>query len=158
MAIPTVRVRAFSDIEAEFLERVARVVWCSIATVDARDRVRSRVVHPIWEGAVGWVMTRRQSPKAAHLAHSPYASLAYATDVARPFYADCTAAWADDPATRRRVWDLFLGAPPPLGYDPAPIFGQPDNLEMGLLRLTPWRVQLDDLPTRRRVWRAEPLR
>ena len=58
MGIPTVRVAAFEEIEGEFLARVARVVWCSLATADARDRVRSRVVHPIWEGATGWVASR----------------------------------------------------------------------------------------------------
>jgi hypothetical protein len=99
-------------------------------------------------------MSRRQSPKAADIAHRPYVSIAYVAEVASPFYADCLAAWDDDPETRRRVWALFADTPPPLGYDPASIFGQPENPEMGLLRLTPWRVQLDDLPTRRRVWRS----
>jgi hypothetical protein len=93
-------------------------------------------------------------PKAAHLAHCRYVSVAYVAEVATPCYADCLAAWEDDPATRRRVWELFASTPPPLGYDPAPIFGQPESPEFGLLRLTPWRVELDDLPARRRVWRA----
>jgi general stress protein 26 len=153
VAIPTLTVATFDEIEGEFLARVARVVWCSLATVDRRDRVRSRVVHPIWEGPTGWVASRRDSPKAAHLAHRPSVSVAYVAEVATPFYADCTAAWEDDQATRRRVWELFASTAPPLGYDPGPIFGQPDSPEFGLLRLTPWRVQLDDLPTRRRVWR-----
>jgi hypothetical protein len=49
------------DIEA-FITVAHRIVWCTLATVDRRNRPRSRVVHPIWErtpaGPVGWVTTR----------------------------------------------------------------------------------------------------
>src|SRR5438128_341244 len=107
MGVPVVRVDSFDQLASEFAARVGRVVWCNLATVDARERVRSRVVHPIWDGSTGWVMTRRQSPKADHLAHRSYVSLAYVAELATPCYADCTARWEDDPATRRRVWDLF---------------------------------------------------
>ncbi len=33
----------------EFLDIAHRIVWASVATVDRRDRPRSRVLHPIWE-------------------------------------------------------------------------------------------------------------
>ena len=148
-----VRVGSFAEIEAEFLERVHRIVWCAFATLDTCNRVRSRILHPIWEGSTGWIATRRHSPKAKNLAHNPYVSLAYVVDIARPVYADCLAEWEDDIRSKRRVWELLLSTPPPLGYDPAPTFYSPDHPDFGLLRLTPWQVTLADLPAESRVWR-----
>lgn len=63
-------VRSFSEIEAEFLERVYRMIWCNVATVDGRGRPRSRLLHPIWEGMTGWIATHRHSHKSRHLAHN----------------------------------------------------------------------------------------
>ena len=150
-----VPVASFAEIEKEFIERAHRMVWCSVATLDTRGRVRSRILHPIWEGATGWIATRRHSPKARHLAHNPHVSLAYVADVVRPAYADCVAAWDDTPAARQRVWELFRAAPPPLGYDPAPIFHAVDHADYGVLKLTPWRIELGDMmAVQSRVWRA----
>src|SRR5690606_4076991 len=56
----------FSEIEAEFIQRVHTMVWCNVATVDSRNRPRSRVLHPIWEGSTGWITTHRSSHKARH--------------------------------------------------------------------------------------------
>jgi hypothetical protein len=145
---------SFAEIEAEFIERVHRVVWCNVATIDRRGRPRSRILHPIWEGATGWIATRRPTLKARHLANNPYVSLAYVADVAKPVYVDCRATWEDTLAEKQRVWALLLAAPPPLGYDPAPIFGSPERDDFGLLKLTPWRIELADFPAARRVWHA----
>jgi general stress protein 26 len=138
------RAGSFAEIADEFIERVHRMVWCNVATLDLQNRPRSRLLHTIWEGSTGWTATRRHSHKAKHLRRSPYVSLAYIADVVRPVYADCVAEWADDPAEKRRVWDLFARTPPPLGYDPTPIFKSPDDPDFGVLRLTPWRIQLGD--------------
>src|SRR5215470_9726844 len=101
------RVSSFSEIEDEFLSRVHKIVWCSVATQDTQNRLRSRILHPLWEGPIGWVGTRRHSLKAKHLAHNPYVSLAYIADVARPIYVDCLAGWEDDLAVKERVWEKF---------------------------------------------------
>lgn len=148
-------VTSFAEIEQEFQERITRMVWCNVATLDTRNRLRSRILHPIWEGPVGWIGTRRDSHKAKHLAHHPYVSLAYIADIVNPVYVDCSVAWDDNLDTKQRIWNLFLNTPQPLGYDPAPIFGSIENF--GLLRLTPWRVELYDAPAsgERRVWRSE---
>jgi pyridoxine/pyridoxamine 5'-phosphate oxidase len=69
-------VSSFREIEVAFLQRIERMVWCNVATVDRRNRPRSRIVHPLWEGSIGWVTTRRNMHKAKHLAHNPYVSLA----------------------------------------------------------------------------------
>jgi general stress protein 26 len=142
------RVAHFSDIEAEFTRRVHSVVWCSVATVDARGRPRSRILHPIWEGPTGWILTHRRSHKSRHIERNPYVSLAYVdvSDIMRPVYADCAAGWVDDPAQKRRIWDMFTAAPPPLGYDPTSTFGSPDLDTTGLLRLTPWRIAMVSFP------------
>ncbi|HEU4324742.1 MAG TPA: hypothetical protein VFS21_16480 [Roseiflexaceae bacterium] len=145
---------SFPEIEAEFVERAHAAVWCSGASVDGQGRPRSRVLHPFWEGATGWITTMRGSPKARHFATTPFLSLAYVADPVRPVYAECRVTWEDDPATRRRVWDLFKHAPPPLGFDPAMMWPNADAPEFGLLRLSPWRIELYDLldQTKRRVW------
>lgn len=84
------------------------------------------------------------------MAHSPYVSLAYIGDVAKPVYVEGTAEWVDDLAARQRIWDMFVAAPPPLGYDPAPIFGDVDGF--GLLKVTPWRIEVTEFPLQTLVW------
>jgi hypothetical protein len=75
-----VRVTSFGEVEAEFLERVNAMVWCSMATVDTKDRPRSRVLHPIWKGAAGWASARPNSLKAKPIANNPSVSLAYVSN------------------------------------------------------------------------------
>jgi general stress protein 26 len=147
-------VSSFSDIESEFIERVHKIVWCSFATQDRKNRLRSRILHPIWDKATGWVGTRRNSLKARHLAHNSYVSLAYIADVARPVYADCIAEWEEQLSNKEVVWEMFRTAPPPLGFDFGTIFRGADDPEFGLLKLTPWRIELDDVANRgnRKVW------
>ena len=140
------RVPNFSDIETEFLRRVRTMVWASAATIDAKGRPRSRILHPIWEGSTGWIATGRRTLKARHLDHNPYLSLAYIADVMNPVYVDCRISWEDDPAERRRVWDLIKSYPEPYGFDPAHDFVSPDNPAFGLLKLAPWRVDLVSFP------------
>lgn len=140
------RVTHFSEIEAEFIQRVHTMVWCSAATVDGKGRPRSRILHPIWEGSTGWIGTDPNSHKARHLAQNPYISLAYIANVMNPVYADCAAEWIDDLSQKQRIWDMFRNAPEPLGYDPATTFVAPDHESFGLLKLTPWRIDLVSFP------------
>ena len=57
---------------------VHRIVWCSVATVDAGQRPRSRILHPIWEWdddrLIGWIGTGPTATKREHLDTSPYVS------------------------------------------------------------------------------------
>ena len=149
-------ISAFSEIEQEFIERVHKTVWCSVATLDTQNRLRSRILHPIWEGGTGWVGGRRHSLKAKHIAHNPYVSLAYIADVAKPVYADCLSEWEDDLTVKQHVWDLFRSAPPPLGFDYGTIFADATAPEFGLLKLTPWRIEMADMMNQanRKVWRS----
>jgi len=138
-------VASFDEIAEEFNARVARIVWCTVATVDRKGRPRTRILHPIWEGATGWIGTSRNSHKAKHIEKNPYVSLSYWDQQHQQIYADCKAEWVDDPAEKQRIWDLYKRTPPPLGYDPAiipPWSGGPNGGVFGVLKLTPWRIEL----------------
>lgn len=147
-------VASFDEIREEFFQRISQVVWCNVATIDTQGRPRSRIWHPIWEDMVGWIATRRHTLKTKHLEQNPYVSLAYIADVAKPVYVDCTAVWDDDMVTKIHVWNLFKQAVPPLGYDPAPIFGSVEDEHFGILKLMPWRIEVANFPVNRQIWHA----
>ena len=69
--------KTFEEIAKTFEERVRRIVWCTVTTVDTKGRPFSRILHPIWEGAAGWIATGRQSLKAKHLAKNPLVAVSY---------------------------------------------------------------------------------
>ncbi len=131
-----------------FVAMAHQIVWCSVATVDGRNRPRSRVLHPIWEwdGAelTGWIATMPTAIKRAHVEHSPYASLSYWAANQDTCQAECRVEWAFDDETRTRVWDLFLNGPEPVGYDPSliPAWTSPTVDEFAALRLEPWRLRV----------------
>ena len=138
-----------ADIARAFVEVAHRIVWASVATVDASNRPRSRVLHPIWEvvdgDLVGWIATGPTPAKVAHLEHSPYVSVNYwdaQHDVAT---AECAATWHHDDETCVRVWNLFADGPEPVGYDPAmipPWKDGPTSPAFAALRLSPWHLRV----------------
>jgi len=144
------------EVRPEFLERTLRVVWCSVSTVDTKGRPRARILHPYWEpDLTGWVATWRDSPKAKHLAGNPYVSVAYIAEVFKPCYAECIAEWDDSLETKQRVHELFKNAPAPMGYDTTQIFGPVDNPRFGILKLTPYQLEVSTFPGPHVVWRAD---
>lgn len=139
---------ALETVAADFIEIAHRVVWATVATVDATNRPRTRVLHPIWtldDGAItGWIATAPTPVKTADLAHSPNMSVNYwdaAHDIAT---ADCSVTWHDDDITCRRVWNMFADAPAPVGYDPSiiPVWDDPTQPEFTVLRLAPYRLRV----------------
>jgi hypothetical protein len=146
-------VARFEDLQSEFLARVSQVVYCTMATIDRQNRPRSRVLHPIWEGPIGWVISWPGSHKAKHLARNPAVSLAYIPDKAKPVYVDGIAEWIDADDEKQRIWDLHRTAPPPLGFDPQPHYGSIDHQYYGVLRITPWRIELGNLYGEPMIWR-----
>jgi hypothetical protein len=145
----------------EFVAIAHRVVWATVATVDRRARPRSRVLHPIWlrEGAAlrGFAITRPTPLKRAHIAHSPYASCSYWDPAHDTAVAECAVAWEEDPRVRAAVWQRFLEAPAPLGYDFAQIFPDgPESPGAGFLRLEPWRIRTQRVAAGEppRLWQA----
>jgi hypothetical protein len=135
-------------VASAFLEMAHRIVWCSVASVDAVGRPRSRVLHPIWEWndgqLIGWIGTGPTPTKRAHLEASPYLSLNYWDSSQDTCVAECRAEWRFDPETRKQVWDAYKAAPPPLGYDPAiiPTWDSPASDSFAVLRLEPWRLRV----------------
>ena len=131
-----------------FVEMAHRIVWASIATVDAKGRPRTRILHPIWQWdgtrLVGWIGTTPTAAKRAHLAAHPYVSASYWSPAHDTCVAECHATWAFDDQTRTIVWERFRTAPPPVGYDPGivPSWGSPASDSFAALRLEPWRLRV----------------
>ena len=146
---------SFSQIQTEFLARIRGAVYCSMATIDRKSRPRSRVMHPIWDGPVGWVISWPASHKAKHLKRNPFVSLAYIHNEVKPVYIDALAVWETDIDEKQRIWKLHKTSPPPLGFDPQPHYGSIDHQHFGLLKFTPWRIELADLHGDSIVWRQE---
>ena len=137
-----------SQIAPAFVEMAHRIVWCTAATVDAKGRPRSRILHPIWrwdgERLEGWVATEATPIKRSHLDASPHISLNYWNPAQDTCVAECRASWAFDDETRTMVWELFRNGPEPVGYDPAmiPIWDGPTSDRFAALRVDPWRLRV----------------
>jgi general stress protein 26 len=133
----------FADIENEFLDRVGRIVWCTVSTVDAKGHPFARILHPVWEGPTGWIATGRQTLKTKHLAKNPYVALAYWDAQQDTAIVHARAEWCDDTATKSRIWRLLETTPPPVGYDPKLFWrGGVSDPTFGVLKITPSRIQL----------------
>jgi len=136
------------DVAPAFVTMAHQIVWASVATVDGNGRPRSRILHPIWQwngnNLVGWIATSPTPIKRAHLKDSPYVSVNYWTPTHDTCAAECEAAWVFDDETRTMVWNLFLNAPPPVGYDPSiiPAWENPTVAAFAALRLEPWRLRV----------------
>jgi hypothetical protein len=139
-------VKDFSEIEDEFNKRVARIVWCTAATIDRKGRPRTRILHPIWEGTTGWIATGRHSLKEKHLAGNPHMSLTYWDPQHQQVYVDCRTDWDDSASEKKRIWELYKNTDPPLGYDPGMIWSDgPGAADFGILKLTPWRIEVSSI-------------
>ncbi len=139
---------AFNEIAPAFVEMAHSIVWCTAATVDAKGRPRSRVLHPIWQwdddNLTGWIMTGPTPIKLAHLEASPHLSCNYWTQNHDTCVAECRAQWANDGPTKQKVWDLFANGPAPVGYDPSIIPGwdNPESPGFAVLKLDAWRLRV----------------
>ena len=151
---PVEKLPNLDDLLGQFVERAHRMVWADLTTLDRLGRPRSRVVHPIWDGPVGWIGTRAGTPKVRQIQRNPHVSLAYVADIATPVYADCLATWVGDPAECQQVWELFKNAPEPLGYDPDTVFQGRDTAAFGMIRLVPYRLEVTNFPHGTRVWQS----
>jgi general stress protein 26 len=134
---------SWNDIAQTFDAHVRSIIWCTVTTVDTRGRPFSRVVHPVWDGATGWLMTGRQSLKAKHLAANPNVAISYFNPKLDTAMIQARAEWCDDAATKQRIWNLFKSTPEPVGYDPQMFWraGVTDP-SFGVLKLTPFRIDL----------------
>ena len=132
-----------AQVAPAFVEMAHRVVWATVASVDARGRPRSRIMHPVWtwDGQVltGWIGTR-----PAPLKRSAYMSCSYWAPSHDTCVAECQAELLDDDDTRRRAWDVLKNGPSPVGYEPSIVPGweTPTAPAFAVLRLRPWRLRV----------------
>ncbi len=127
-----------------------RTASCGVRSRPSTIRAgpRSRILHPLWEWdgdeLVGWIATGPTPTKRSHLQHTPYISCSYWTDSHDTCIAECRAVWHFDDETRTTVWDKFVNAPAPVGYDPAivPAWDAPTSESFAVLRLEPWRLRV----------------
>jgi hypothetical protein len=137
-----------ADIAPAFVEMAHRIVWATVATVDTKDRPRSRILHPIWEwdgdSLVGWIATGPTPTKRAHLERTPFVSVNYWTTNHDTCTAECRATLLLDDETRVAVWERFATGPEPVGYDPAivPVWDTPTSETFAAIRLDPWRLRV----------------
>ncbi|HVX47583.1 MAG TPA: hypothetical protein VHC49_27080 [Mycobacteriales bacterium] len=153
----------YEEIEAELVRRTREIVWASAATIDRQNRTRIRVLHPVWEGRIAWVFTNRHGLVSKHLAAHPYLSLSYVNgpidEGTEQVYVDCRTEWVDDRAEKQRLWDYFKAAPHQAGYDPATNFHHVDHPKFGVLKCTPWRIEVGSLTQsggwQQQIWHAD---
>ena len=97
-----------ADVAPAFVAMAHRIVWCSVATVDARKRPRSRILHPIWQWEdgelTGWIATGPTPLKRAHLDNSPHVSCNYWTENHDTCVAECQAEWQFRPGRPRAAY------------------------------------------------------
>jgi general stress protein 26 len=84
-------VKSFAEIEQEFLARVKRIVWCTVATVDTEGQAKDPDSAPNWEGTTAWICTGRNTLKAKHLAANPKRLLCYWDQEQENVYVEGTA-------------------------------------------------------------------
>ncbi len=160
----TQEVANFDEIAADFTARVERIGFAIVATVDARQHPRTRILQPAWEvdsaGPVGWLITSGSSYKVRQIQKNPFISVAYWDDKHEMVFVEARALIVDDPAQKKRVWDLFAAGNGTYGYDPHRFFRDgPTNLDYCCVQLVPTRIELAALADRAarrplRVWRA----
>ena len=140
--------QSLNEVAPAFVEMAHEIVWAAVATVGPDERLRSRVLHPIWQWEgdelVGWVATGPTPVKTAHLAHNPHVSANYWAPSQDNCTAECTATWFHDDETCTRIWELFESTPEPAGYDPTmiPVWTAPTDETFSVLRLDPWRLRV----------------
>ncbi|SEL94933.1 pyridoxamine 5'-phosphate oxidase family protein [Rhodococcus maanshanensis] len=156
------KVTSFAAIEEEFDAFVGSIVYSTMVTVDSKGRPRTRVLIPVWEVVdgrpLGWLATYRTPVKAAHLRGNPHTNFSYWAPGNNSVAIDTVADWVDDGATKRKVWDLYRRTSPRgAGYDLGNFWRSPEDPELHVLRLDPWRIQvIRGRDLRSRIWTAEP--
>jgi hypothetical protein len=142
-------VKPLDQVAPAFRDMAHAIVWASVATVDRDGRPRSRILHPYWEwngvDLIGWIATVPTPVKRAHLETHAEVSVNYWAPTHDTCSAECAVRWHTDDETRRAVWNMFAGAPEPVGYDPAiiPMWSEgPTSEQFAVLRLAPYRLRV----------------
>lgn len=142
----------FDTVAAAFTQMANRIIYCTLTTVDRRDRPRSRMVHTMWDWdgvtLTGWVGSLITPLKQAHLANNPYVSCTFwqGPEAYDTCTAECRAELLVDEASKRDGWRRFAETPPPLGYEPDAVLPEwaegPMAPSWGLIKLEPWHLHV----------------
>lgn len=151
-------IAAGTEFDAEITATVAAATWAFLATAGGRQP-HVRVVHPVWEGRVVWIATRRGSAKVRQLQRNPRAELFYWTSKGRHLTVTGVCTIVADPAEKARVWSVFKDDRI-AGYDPGTIWKGADDPNFGVLRFDPARIEAFNAAelaqgVKPRRWRAE---
>lgn len=135
-----------AEVATDALRLASSIVWSVVSTVDPAGRPRSRILHPVWtleDGRLRGLVAARPTPtKLADLAAHPFVSCAYWTPAFDSVFIDAEAAWVPDDG-KRAAWEHIASVPPPVGYDPAPMWPDgPDSPGFVVLRLEPFRIRV----------------
>ncbi|MGP4018291.1 pyridoxamine 5'-phosphate oxidase family protein [Saccharopolyspora sp. 5N708] len=156
------RVSTFSALEDTFFSYIRDIKYATMITVDRQYRPRARVLLPVWETVngrpVGWLAAYKTPVKTAHLSNNPHTTYSYWSPRQNAVFVDSTSTWAEDEESKLHAWDVYVkGGPPGVGYDPIRYWrGGPGDPEYGVIRISPWRVQLvrgSDLHST--IWRLD---
>src|SRR5687768_538089 len=100
---------ALTEIAPAFVAMAHRIVWATAATVDARGRPWTRILHPLWqwdgERLTGWIATDPTGLKRRHLDAHPHVALTYWEPSQDTASASCDAEFVDD--AREWLWRAF---------------------------------------------------
>lgn len=142
------RMADLATVAPAFVDMAHRIVWASVATVDAGGAPTSRILHPLWiwenNELVGWIATANAAVKGRHLAANPMVSVSYWAQNHDTCVAECRATFTDDIDTRTWLWNALKDAPAPVGYDPSivPGWDGPSSEGFQALRLEPTRLRV----------------
>jgi general stress protein 26 len=132
--------RPLAEIAPEFVAMAHQIGMAVGATVGS-GRPHTRVMQPVWtwDGArrVGLVSTLADAPKVDDVRSMPSLSLTYWEPGQDTCSADCDVEIVTSPDEKKAAWDLFVGTPPPAGFDPSVKWASADDPGFGVLRLSP---------------------
>jgi general stress protein 26 len=118
-----------------------------IATADSTGKPFVAVVSPAVEGGVIWVATMKSSAKYRSLLANPRISIMWATGP--ELYVQGRVELIDEPSEKQRIWHSGL-----LPYDPAMFFGNPENPDLVLIKITPVTATLQTMGQPAVRWKA----
>ena len=138
--------------------RVSRIVWCTVATVDTKGRTRVRILHPMWEGSDRLDLHRPPQRQGEAPGEEPVRVAVLLGPQARAGVRRLSRRVGGRPRREAAHLESLRVTPEPYGYKPAMFWpGGPAGADFGVLKCTPWRIQLGGLTPagfENRVWRA----
>ncbi len=142
------------DIAPHLIAAVSAVGSGDFETQDPHGRAITKAVRVVWEGMTGWMMAVQGASHVRHLAVHPRVSLTYVHGGGNTLRFECIATKVKDAAEKKRVWDLHVATPAPLGYDPSTMYRGATDHAYSLVKLMPDRVVMTPANGEPLIWPA----